>query len=340
MVRNKKQKENTSFNWQTFFILYSIVFLIFFFLRDMPAIYDTMIGYEALKRIILSIVIINTSALMISIPIFTLGAIIIRNYVRGRQKNKRIPVFIGLCFLTVSVSVLIFLGLSRTRYSEQQYISDKSDLLGDEHIMLCCISDMIYDEYYEYTVNQLWFDKSRHISSTGRGGSSYHWEYTVSGHYSVGHTGRGQLFEAQIGKADYNRLRTEMPIGYDIKVTVYKNSGFIRSVESTVDFGKSESYSRLYELSVCSGDILRTEKTGEIEIKNLQWCGFEIGQSSDISNSLFGINAENSNIFPYSAALEYDEICLFAVADGKYRRVSNIIYKEDINNEKIHNQLQ
>lgn len=98
-------------------------------------------------------------------------------------------------------------------------------------------------------------------------------------------------------------------------------------------FGRDESYEHIYELSV-NGDkgdkIVRSEIMAafDFDIKSLTWCEFCKGGSIEISNALCIINAENSLEYPHS--LMGDEICLFAWIDGGYKRVSNIVYKEDI----------
>ncbi len=300
-------------------------------LCDILGLYDHMTGAEGLKNIILAVIIRIFIALIAVWPLFIVAVLSIRGIAQNSRNSKqRLLISVGTVFLTISVPVLLFVSMNRTRFYEQQYITDRIGVFGDLRIMSSCITDLIDDEYIEYTVNELWFDKHKAISSTGKRGSSYHYEYTVSGRYYDDSSESGEIFKAQIGKEDYRRLKSELPIGFDIKVTVYKNSGFIRSIESSVDFGKEDSYSHLYELTFQDGEIIRSEKLGAIELKNLTWCGFRSGESGNISNSLFGIGADKTMAYPYNLQ-NFDEICLYAVADGDYRRVSNIIYKEDIN---------
>ncbi len=325
-----KADRREPFRWEIVLIATIFIVLCIGPLCDILNLYDNMMGAEGLKNIIITIIIRTLGGMIAILPIVLIGLediICIMKSNRNDVKNNVSS--ITMVFLTLAVSCVLFAGVNRTRFNEQQDITERIGVFGDLHIMSSCITDLIDDEYTEYTVNELWFDQRRAISSTGKGGSSYHYEYTVSGRYTDDYSESSWIFKSQIGRDDYMKLRDSMPIGFDIKVTVYKNSGFIRSIEAVEDFSRQESYAHLFELSVENGKIIRSEKLGAIKLRNLTWCGFLYGQSDDIKNSLFGINAENIIEFPYES-ISYDEICLFAVADGKYRRVSNIIYKEDI----------
>lgn len=293
-------------------------------------LYNTMTGKNGLKNIIAAVCLSSFSALFISLSVFIFGVMSIRGIIKHRDEMKNLFLSIfGIGFLTITVPLLLFFGFNRSCYSEQQHITDKSGIFGDIRILSDCISDYFSDEYDEYTVNDLWFDYSSHLSMTGRGGSSFHNEYVMSGYYDNEFIGSGQLFKAQIGKDDYNFFRESLPKGFDTTVTVYKKSGFIRSVEPSMDFGRKESYFHIYEIFICGDRIFRSEKNSAVEIDNLQWCGFKSGESGDITNALFGINADKGNEYPHDLT-GFDEICLYAWADGGYKRVSNIIYKEDI----------
>ena len=325
-----KSDRSLRFRWEIVLIVTICIVLFMGALCDILSLYDNMIGADGLKNVIFTIVIRTFYGMIAILPVLLIGlADIIGIMKKTRKDVKNIMSSITIVFLTIAVCYVLFTGINRTRFNEQQYITECTGVFGDLHIMSNCVTDLHNDEYVEYTVNELWFDQRRAISSTGKDGISYHYEYTVSGRYTDDYSESSEIFKSQIGRDDYMKLRDSMPIGFDIKVTVYKNSGFIRSIEAVEDFSRQESYAHLFELSVENGKIIRSEKLGAIKLRNLTWCGFSYGQNDDIKNSLFGINAENSIEFPYES-ISYDEICLFAVADGKYRRVSNIIYKEDI----------
>lgn len=194
---------------------------------------------------------------------------------------------------------------------------------NDIQLLGYCISDFFTDEYDMYIVNAVYSDNGLPSKSSRR-------EYKLSGYYDTpGLTvGNNRIFYSQVGREDYSRLQKSLPIGFDITVTVYKRSRFIRSIEPSVDFGREESIGHFFEISVNGDKIVRSENMSAYEIDNLMWCEFHKGDSTQIKNALCGINADNS--FEYSHTLKGDEICLFAWVDGEYKRVSNIIYKEDI----------
>ena len=320
----KKQKKEKISIAEILAAIYVVAVVIIFFLPGVLGLYDVMIGKRGLGNTISAILISSGSALSLSVPIFIIGIGILRDLIKKRKEMKRslFPI-IGITFLTITIPVVLFCGINRTRYAEQQYFSDNDEGLGDLPILSDCISDYFSDEYDEFVVNDIWLDSRKHISSSGRGGRSYHKEYTI-----YGYNNEVKLFSAQIGKEDYDSFNNSLPKGFDITVTVYKKSRFIRSVEPSVDFGREKSIEHFFEISVSGDKIVRSENLSAYEIDNLTWCEFKKGCSTQIENALCGINAENSLEYPYSVM--GDEICLFAWVDGGYKRVSNIIYKEDI----------
>ena len=319
----KVRKEKISIT-EILAVIYVVAVVIIYFLPGVLGLYDVMVGKKGLGNTISAILISSCSALFLSVPVLIIGIGILRGLIKNRKEMKRsfLPI-IGITFLTVTIPIVLFCGINRTRYAEQKCFSDNDRGFGDLLILADCISDYFSDEYDEYIVNDTWLDSRKHISSSGRGGSSYHKEYILYGCKN----GEKQ-FSAQIGKEDFNSFRDSLPKGFDITVTVYKKSRFIRSVEPSVDFGREESYEHFFEISADGDKIIRSENLSTYEIDNLTWCEFYNGGSIQIENSLCGINAEKSLEYPYS--MMGDEICLFAWVDGGYKRVSNIIYKEDI----------
>ncbi|MGN1106269.1 MAG: hypothetical protein ACI4RH_06425 [Huintestinicola sp.] len=320
----KKQKKEKISITEILVAIYVVAVVIISFLPGVLGLYDVMVGKRGLGNTISAILIRSGSALSLSVPIFIIGIGNIRGLIKKRKemKSSLFPI-IGITFLTITIPVVLFCSINRTRYAEQQYFSYNDEGFGDLSILADCISDYFSDEYDEFVVNDIWLDNQRHISSSGRGGSSYHKEYFISGYNN-----KEKLFSAQIGNEDYNSFKKSLPKGFDITVTVYKKSRFIRSVEPSVDFGRDKSYEHFFEISVSGDKIVRSENLSAYEIDNLTWCEFYKGGSIQIENALCGINAENSLEYPYS--MMGDEICLYAWVDGGYKRVSNIIYKEDI----------
>lgn len=319
----KVRKEKIS-KTEIFTVIYIVAILIICFLPAILGLYDVMVGKKGLENTIGAILISSVSALSVSAPILIIGIGILRGLIKNRKEMKSsfLPI-IGITALTIIVSAVLFGAINRTRYYEQQFFSGNDRGFGDIPLLADCISDHFTDEYDEYVVNNIWLDSRKHISSSGRGGSSYHKEYIL-----IGYKNEQKLFSAQIGKEDYNSYLRSLPKGFDITVTVYKKSRFIRSIQSSVDFGREESYEHIFEISAADDKIVRSEKLAAFEIKNLTWCEFYKGGSIQIENALCGINAEKSLEYPYS--MMGDEICLFAWVDGGYKRVSNIIYREDI----------
>lgn len=328
----KKTKKEKISGYEVLTVLYIVILLPLLSLPDILGLYDNMIGMDGLKNTVLAILLRNLCGIYAAFPCVFIGVCILKNMKnkKGDVRNSRF-VFGGMIFLTIVIPVILFLSVVRTRYSEQIYENGDSGPFEDIRLAAACVSDMISDEYDEYTITSAYFDTSRHVSSTGRRSglrsSSYHTEYTLSGR--SGDFISQKIFTAQIGKNNYNELKDSLPKGFDIYVTVYKNSRFIRSIKPSVGYGKAESYEHIYELSVSDGKITYRKNSDSFEMDNLTWCGFRSGESGDIHNALFGIGADKSSEYPYSTG-NFDEICLYAVCDGGYRRVSNIIYKEEL----------
>lgn len=320
----KKQKKEKISITEILAAFYVVAVIIIYFLPGVLGLYDEMVGKRGLGNTISAILISTGSALFLSVSILIIGIGNLKRLIKNRKEMKSsfLPI-IGITFLTITIPVVLFCSINRTRYAEQQYFSDNERGFGDVPILADCISDYFSDEYDEFVVNDIWLDNRKHISSSGRGGSSYHKEYII-----YGYNNEVKLFSAQIGKEDHNSFLKSLPKGFDITVTVYKKSRYIRSVEPSVDFGRDKSYEHFFEISVSGDKIIRSENLSTYEIDNLTWCEFHKGGSIDMSNALCGINAENSLEYPYS--MIGDEISLFAWVDGGYKRVSNIIYKEDI----------
>ncbi|MBQ8569170.1 MAG: hypothetical protein IJ446_08130 [Oscillospiraceae bacterium] len=326
-MNRKKADKNDLGGKEITAVVFFILFMVFAgMIPDKLHLYDCMTGKQGLENIILAVIIKTVYGIVIAVLFLAVhieGVLITMKNMKTDKKNITITIIVTGIF-ALAVFFGVFGMLNRSRFREQLYIRDKSELFGDISLMTECIKDLENDSYTEYMVNDYYFDRSKWISASGRGGSSYHYEYTLCGRYDG-----EKLFTAQIGKQEFERYKNELPVGFDVLVTVYDNSGFIRSIESTVDFDRTGSYEHLFELTVEDGKIIRSEKQGNMEIRNLTWCGFESGQHYDMKNSLFGINAEELTVYPYNT-VQFDEICLYAVADGQYRRVSNIIYTDEI----------
>lgn len=329
MKREKKEKIS---GFEVLIVLYIVILIPLISLPDILGLYNNMIGTEGLRNTVLAVIINYCGGLYIAFPCAVIDICILRGLKKNKDNKLNNPlVFGGVLFLMIVVPIILFLSVIKTRFSEQIYENGDSGPFEDIFLAAACVSDMINDEYDEYTITSAYFNTSRHISSSGRSSrrrsTAYHSEYTLSGRN--GDFISQNIFTAQIGRDNYNALKNSLPKGFDIYVTVYKNSRFIRSIEPSVSYTVAESYEHIYGLSVIDGKITYTRNTDSFELDNLTWCGFHEGESGDIHNSLFGIGADKSSEYPYSLD-NFDEICLYAICDGGYRRVSNIIYKEEL----------
>ena len=308
------------------FVLLSISFRI---IPDWLDLFDVMVGKEGLKNVIAALIFAMLSRMMICVPIIFLGvgaAVFSVQPFKDRKNGGG-----GLAALLITLAVLlipfgIFGMINFTDdFDNAKYALYSAD--GNRHndfqLLVYCISDYFSDEYDTYTVNNVYFDDGLSSRYSRR-------EYELSGYYDTPglKVENNRIFYSQVGREDYSRLQKSLPKGFDITVTVYKRSRFIRSIEPSVDFGRNESIGHFFDISVNGDKIVRSENMSAYEIDNLMWCEFHKGDSTEIKNALCGINADNSLEYPHT--LKGDEICLFAWVDGEYKRVSNIIYKEDI----------
>lgn len=317
----KKAKKEKISRAEILTAVYIIAVLILSFVPDLMGAYDIMTGETGLRNAAAAMILRGLFRLMLTLPLPIIGIMLLKTKDKSEKSTK--PSYIAGVFLIVILSVIFLFGSVRTRYAEQLYEIADDGMTGEPKLLAGCLSDMTKDEYKEYTINKLYFDSHKHTTSSGRGGTSYHREYTLTGYYND-----TKMFRAQIGREEYNTYKTTLPRGYDIYVTVYENSGFIRSIEPSVDFSGENIYEHMFEISISDNKVIRTENISALEYKNLTWCGFHKGASFDIENALCGINADNSAEYPYPIPA-YDEFCLYAWVDGGYKRVSNIIFKEE-----------
>lgn len=278
---------------------------------------NTMTGADGLKNIILSIIFRTVAGLMLTVPMIIIDINIIRTISFKESKF----IFFGTIFLTVVVSLIFFGTFTRSHFDEHHHIRKQYNIFADCSTLFQCVSDLANDDYKTFTINNIYINKHKHLSASGRGGSSYHYEYTATFYDD-----KNKISEMQISSDDIEDLKN-LPYGFDTEITVYKKSGFLRSVKPSVDFGKNESYEHFFTISIDNDQIVY-EKNIDVKIDNLQWSGFRKGQNFDIHNSLFGINAENSNSLD-TGYMNCDEICLYGIADGQYRRLSNILSGEN-----------
>lgn len=288
--------------------------IILFFVSDI-FLCETMTGAEGLKNIILSIILKTVTGIIFAVPMIIIDISIFRI---TRLSHSKFASF-GTLFLTVIVTIMLFVRITDSHLDEHHSIRKQYNIFADYSTLFQCVFDLSDDDYEEFTVNNSYINSHKHLSSSGRGGSSYHYEYTVTFYNN-----NQKITESQISADDADYIRS-LPIGFDTKVKVYRKSGFIRSIEPSVNFNSSESYEHYFTLSMDGDNIVYERNVSQnIKIKNLTWSGFRKNQSYDIHNSVFGINAEKDNIFD-KGFVTCNEICLYGVVDGQYRRISNII---------------
>lgn len=310
-------------------VILALISVIFRIIPDWLDLFDVMIGKEGLKNIIASLIFAFLSQMMITVPIIILGAaaaVFSVWFFKNRENGvgKFAALFIVLAVILIPSGIVgMFNFTDDFDNAKLALYSADGKRHNDIRLLGYCIGDFFTDEYDMYIVNAVYSDDGLPSKSSRR-------EYKLSGYYDTpGLTvENNRIFYSQVGREDYSRLQKSLPIGFDITVTVYKRSRFIRSIEPSVDFGRDESIGHFFDISVNGDKIVRSENMSAYEIDNLMWCEFHKGDSTQIKNALCGINADNSLEYPHT--LKGDEICLFAWVDGEYKRVSNIIYKEDI----------
>lgn len=132
----------------------------------------------------------------------------------------------GVGFLTAVVPLMLFMSFCRVPFDEQQFVTGRITDTVNIGTFSDCVKDLLADEYDAYTVNEFWYNGSKETNPDG--------EIRLSAYFNET---RGKvecswkMFEAQIGKQDYGRIRSSAH-GTDTVVTVYMNSRFIRSFES------------------------------------------------------------------------------------------------------------
>lgn len=311
-MKKFKKPDKYEITISVFVILFVTAFLIISVVSD--SLLHTMIGAEGIKNINISIILRLISGIILAIPIFFNGIYFLNIF----RDKMRLFARIGIIICTVVVSVMFFLLGAGSLLDEQHYIKKEYGEYTDLNILFDNISDLKNDNYETYTVNNCYVDFQQH--------SSRGYYYTANFY-----NGNKQVVEAQIGEDDYDYLKS-LPYGFDTEITVYKKSGFLRSVKPSVDFGKETSYENFFTISI-SGDKIIYEKNVDMKFKNIQWCGFKTGMHNDIENSLFGIaiSDERPTLDADYIGLFCNEVCIYGTADGKYRRFSNILNENDLN---------
>ncbi|MDE6035435.1 MAG: hypothetical protein K2G36_05945 [Ruminococcus sp.] len=282
---------------------------------------DTMTGADGLRNINISIILKLINGFILALPLFAGG---IYSFIKYRNSVSRFA-NIGIMFITVAVSAMLFLMGTDSRLDEQHSIRKESDVM-DLSILSDNISDLKNDDYETYTVNNCYVSSHERSASVGRKRSYYH-NYTATFY-----DGKQQIVKAQIGRDDYDYFKN-LPDGFDTEITVYKKSGFLRSVKPSVDFDKTTSYEHFFTISI-SGDQIVYEKNVDMEFKNIQWSGFKKNKHYDVKNALFGIgiSEERPSLDADFIGLICDEVCIYGTVDREYRRLSNVLDENDLNN--------
>ena len=311
-IKSKKQKPDKLKFIINLFLIFAIILLTITCILQ-NSILNTMIGAEALKNINIVIILKFITGIIFAIPVFLNGIyfLIICN------DAMRLFARIGIVFCTIAVTVMFFLLGARSYFDEQHYIRNEYGNNTDLSILLNNISDLKNDNYKTYTINNCYVDFTKY---------SYHYNYTVTFY-----NGKNKVAEAQIGNDDYNYLKN-LPYGFDTEITVYNKSGFLRSIKPSVDFNRNTAYEHFFTISI-SGDKIVYEKNVDMKFNNIQWSGFKKDMHNKIENSLFGIaiSEERPTLDADYIGLLCEEVCIYGTMDGKYRRLSNILDKNDLN---------
>ena len=284
---------------------------------------DTMTGADGLRNINISIILRLITGIVLALPLFAGG---IYSFIKYHKSVSRFA-NIGIMFITVAVSAMLFLMGADSRLDEQHYIRKETGSLTDFSILSDNIFDLKNDDYETYTVNACYVDWQKHSSRSGRGGRSYYHNYTATFY-----DGKEQIVTAQIGRDDYDYFKN-LPQGFDTEITVYKKSGFLRSVKPSVDFDRTNSYEHFFTISI-SGDQIVYEKNVDMDFKNIQWSGFKKNKHYDVKNALFGIgiSEEKPSLDADYIGSICDEVCIYGTVGREYRRLSNVLDENDLNN--------
>ncbi|MDE6796675.1 MAG: hypothetical protein K2J36_01485 [Ruminococcus sp.] len=282
---------------------------------------DTMTGANGLKNINISIILKLITGIILALPLFAGG---IYSFIKYRNSVSRFA-NIGIMFIVVTVSAMFFLMGTDSRLDEQHYIRKESGNLTDFSILFDNISDLKNDDYETYTINNCYISSHQHSTSGGR--KVYHYYNYTATFYD----GKKQIVKAQIGRDDYDYFKN-LPQGFDTEITVYKKSGFLRSVKPSVDFDRTNSYEHFFTISI-SGDQIVYEKNVDMDFKNIQWSGFKKNKHFDVKNALFGIgiSEEKPSLDADYIGSICDEVCIYGTVGREYRRLSNVLDENDLN---------
>ncbi|MDE5557255.1 MAG: hypothetical protein K2J32_06110 [Ruminococcus sp.] len=319
--------KKTKFEKPTKHEIITAVFLILYVTVGMVAsvvshsLMDTMIGAEGLKNINISIILKLITGIILAVPVLFSG---IYNFIKFHN-SMSLFARIGIMFITFVVSAMFFLIGVDSRLDEQHYIRKESGNLTDFSILFDNISDLKNDDYETYTINNCYVDSQEHSTSGGRD------RYYYNNYTATFYNGKKQIVKAQIGRDDYDYLKN-LPYGFDTEITVYKKSSFLRSVKPSVDFDRTTSYEHFLTISI-SGDQIVYEKNVDMKFKDIQWCGFKKNMNYDVKNSLFGIgiSEERPTLDADYIGLLCEEVCIYGIVDGSFRRLSNILNENDLN---------
>ena len=71
-----------------------------------------------------------------------------------------------------------------------------------------------------------------------------------------------------------------------------------------------------------------------MDFKNIQWSGFKKNMHFDVKNSLFGIgiSEERPSLDADFIGLICDEVCIYGTVNREYKRLSNVLDENDLNN--------
>lgn len=292
-------------------------------LPDLLHLYDTMQGAKGLRNVILALTPQFLPQFLLILFINIVGIIKFFRLFKTR-KERHLNMFKITLFLFFIFGFLTLLFWPKSRYFRyyEQTTIRKLHILSKPILTAAAISDLITDDYEEYIINNCDFDAHNHKI---RNYARTDWECAAD------FCGKdGKHIKMQIGRNDYKNLRNSLPYGFDTKITVYKKSGFLRSVEPSVNYTHEESFTHIFDISVSDNKII-LKQNADVHIRNLSLHWFACGESDDIENSQLssGISNDVEHI-ETSYFDKYSEICLYAFVDGEYHRISNVITEKDI----------
>ena len=323
-------------NWK-YYSAGAAYFIIMLICWDTPCFmgwYDTLLGEQGLKNVIAIVRMSIVTGCLMTVPLMIM---VFCGSMATFFERKIIGVLMFIIGTALSAALSVSVSSSFCHFNIQCREIGIYSSMQNFKLMNACIKDLKNDEYEGYTINytSTYHQKDSFRSSTG------FYEYGVHLMY-----GTESLVRLQIGDSEYDRFNEKPLSGFDGAVTVYKNSGFLRSYEPSVDYTEEEAREHIFTVYVNEGKIYCKQNA---ELRNpggcYLWTGYRKGEITDYYNYIldedirdtdpyfdpdwvsYYFNKENGSFYTSD---DLDQICIcLRKGDFSCERVSNIISLDD-----------